>query len=68
MIWQNLLPQFLASLPRGLRLKNFTLDEIPTFIHSHILDEDFQTKSFIKMTCKGDDANMGTGGEGVWNS
>jgi hypothetical protein len=28
--------------------KNFTLDEISTSMHSRILDENFQTKSFIK--------------------
>ena len=43
-----MLPQFLASLPLGWSLKNFTLDEISTSIHSRILDENFQTKSFIK--------------------
>jgi hypothetical protein len=37
-------------------LKNFMLDEISTFIHSQILDENFQTKSFNKRI---GDANRG---------
>ena len=35
------------------------LDEISTSIHSWISDEIFQTKSFIKKACGGDDANQG---------
>ena len=35
------------------------LDEISISIHSRTLDENFQTKSFIKRTCRGDDANKG---------
>jgi hypothetical protein len=32
------------------------LDEISTSIHSQILDEKFQTKSFMTRTCEGGDA------------
>ena len=53
-------PQLQASLSLRWSLKNFTLDEISTSIHSQILDETFQTKSFIKKTCEGDDANGGS--------
>jgi hypothetical protein len=54
-----MLPQLLASLPLKQSLKNFMLDEISTSIFSQSLDENFQSKSFIKRTCKRDDASMG---------
>ena len=55
-----LLTQIMASLSLGWSLENFMLDEISTSIHSQILDEISQTKSFIKRTYGGDDANRGS--------
>jgi hypothetical protein len=54
-----MLPQLLTSLPLKQSLKNFMLDEISTSIFSQSLDENFQSKSFIKRTCKRDDASRG---------
>jgi hypothetical protein len=40
-------------------MKNFKLDEVSISIFLQSSDEHFQTKSFIKRTCKGDDTIWG---------